>query len=314
MAEKLIELCKDIYYIPNSTNAGIITVHKDSKETLVYIIDSGPSEIEGEYIIEVLDEYFKDYTVKALITTHGHPDHTGGHRFIKESTACEIWISEKEKAFLENPSLHGNVLWGAYPPKELRSLYFRPEPARADRIIGENDYISLEDGRKLSFVEFCGHSPESIGITAESSDGKRVLFAGDAIFPRKELSQHWISLITNPVMYMNTLDKIEEMAEDLDFCIAGHGEMISDDLKETIEINKIAILSTRQCILNLLKKNKKMSLESLVKAIADYHSLSMKIPLYALITSTIKSYLDELQDERKVQLQVEDNVLYYSLK
>ena len=303
----MIELIPGVYYIPNTTNTGIITAGKS-----VYIVDSGPSEIEGEYILDVLDKHLKDYTVKAIITTHGHADHTGGHKFIKDSTACEVWISTKERPFMENPSLHGHMLWGAYPPRELRSLYFRPEAVAADRTVNKDDIFTLEDGKTISFIEFEGHSPASLGVVVEDAEGKKVLFAGDAIFPRKELGEHWIFLITNPLLFMESLDRMEELG-GIDFYVPSHGEIMQNDIVENIEMNKIAILSTQQCILNALKR-KKMTTDELVKYVADYHRLEMKVPQYALITSTIKSYLSELQDERKVSLVVEDNILYYSLK
>ena len=312
MKEKIIQLVSGIYYIPNSTNAGIIASHSSNGENELYIIDSGPSEIEGEYILDTLDEYFKDYIVKALITTHGHPDHTGGHKFIKDSTNCEVWISEKEKPFMENPALHGSILWGSYPPKELRSLYFRPEACKADKIIGKEDIVTLEDGFKFSFIALDGHSPESLGVIVENPQNEKVLFAGDSIFPRKELGQHWISLLTNPILFMEALDKIGE-TEEIRYCVPSHGELLCDDIAENVEMNKIAILSTKQCIINALKKGRKTT-EELVKYVADFHSLNMKIPQYALITSTVKSYLSEMQDERKVLLTVEDNILYYSLR
>ena len=311
MSEKFINLIKDVYYIPNSTNVGLIRV-KDDDKYLVYLIDSGSSEIEGEYLLDLLDEKLKNYQLKAIITTHGHADHTGGHKFLKEKTDCEIWISEKEQPFMENPNLHGSILWGSYPPKELRSLYFRPEAVKADRIIKSDDIINLENGLILSFIEFRGHSPQGLGIIAENIEGKKVLFAGDSIFPRRELGSHWISLITNPLLFMESLDRMEEL-ENIDFIVPGHGEIITDNLTENIEMNKIAILSTRQCILNALAKNK-MTGEQLIKYVADYHGLNMKIPQYALISSTIKSYLSELQDERKINLQIEGNNLYYCLK
>ena len=312
MKNKITELIPGVYYIPSATNIGLIIVKDNTEIPLIYLIDSGSSEIDGEFILDILYEEIKEYTLRAILTTHGHPDHTGGHKFLKDRTGCEIWASKKEKAFVENPELHGSILWGSYPPRELRSLYFKPEAVECDRIISKEDFIALEDGRSLTFFEFQGHSPQGLGILIENHDGKKVLFAGDAIFPRNELGKHWIHLITNPMLFMDSLDSIATI-ENLEYCIPSHGEIITDDLQETIEMNKIAILSTRQCILNFLKKGKKTG-DEIIKYVADYHGLTMKIPQYTLISSTIKSYLAEMQNERKVDLVVEENLLYYSLR
>ena len=55
---KMLELIPGIFVIPGNTNIGVITDKKDSI-TEVYIVDSGNTEVDGEYILETLDEYFK---------------------------------------------------------------------------------------------------------------------------------------------------------------------------------------------------------------------------------------------------------------
>ena len=51
---KILELTQVTYVIPCSTNIGIILDDKE-KESDVYIVDSGNTEVDGEYILEVLD-------------------------------------------------------------------------------------------------------------------------------------------------------------------------------------------------------------------------------------------------------------------
>ena len=55
---KILELTQGTYVIPCSTNIGIILDNKE-KESDVYIVDSGNTEVDGEYILEVLDEFFE---------------------------------------------------------------------------------------------------------------------------------------------------------------------------------------------------------------------------------------------------------------
>ena len=128
---KMLELIPGIFVIPGNTNIGVITDQKESI-TEVYIVDSGNTEVDGEYILETLDEYFKfsniEYKVKAIINTHAHADHCGGNAIIQKNTQCEVWASHFEKGSLENPNYHTSILWGAIAPKEIDTIYYRPEP------------------------------------------------------------------------------------------------------------------------------------------------------------------------------------------
>ena len=139
---KMLELIPGIFVITGNTNIGVITDQKDSI-TEVYIVDSGNTEVDGEYILETLDEYFKfsniEYKVKAIINTHAHADHCGGNAIIQKNTQCEVWASHFEKGSLENPNYHTSILWGAIAPKEIDTIYYRPEPCTFTKSFCEND-------------------------------------------------------------------------------------------------------------------------------------------------------------------------------
>ena len=78
-------------------------------------------------------------------------------------------------------------------------------------------------------------------------------------------------------------------------------------------MNQIAILSTESCILKELKKSP-LSTENLVKKVCEKNAINLKLMQYALITSTIKSYLTVMYNEQKVDFTIEDNILLWHLK
>ena len=59
LSARIIELSSGVYVIPGSTNVGVITNEKDSSSVEVYLVDSGPTEIDGEYILDVLKAFFE---------------------------------------------------------------------------------------------------------------------------------------------------------------------------------------------------------------------------------------------------------------
>ena len=209
LTARIIELSTGVYVIPATTNVGVITSENGSGLD-VYLIDSGCTEIDGEYVLDVLKAFFEQlgqsFTLKAIITTHGHADHCGAHNFLREETGCKLWAAKHEQGAMETPIIQGTVLWGGYPPHEMRTLFFMPSPTYIDRFISKDDVIALSSERSISFLELKGHSYETLGVIINSKNGHKVLFPGDNIFPRNEIINHWIPLILNPVEFMESLD------------------------------------------------------------------------------------------------------------
>jgi len=315
LTARIIELSSGVYVIPATTNAGVITTESDSGIE-VYLIDSGCTEIDGEYVLDVLKAFFEQlgqsFTLKAIITTHGHADHCGAHNFLVEETGCKIWAAKHEQGAMETPVIQGTVLWGGYPPHEMRTLFFMPSSTKVDRFISKDDSMELSGGRKLSFIELKGHSYETLGVIITDKNEHKVIFPGDNIFPKNEIINHWIPLILNPVEYMESLDQLCAIT-NVDWCIPSHGDFLKRNINEAAELNKIAIISTRTCILDSLKTKKRLTAEEIVKYVADKNEMQLTLSQYALVHSTIKSYIAVMHDAREIKMEVSDNKLYFSL-
>ncbi len=312
VSTKIIELLPTAYVIPGLTNVGIIT-EKHCGKTDVYMIDSGTTEIDGEYILSILDTFFEQrgekYKIKAIINTHGHTDHTGANHYIQKTTECDIWIANLERPYIENPVLQATDIWGGTPPHEIQTAYFKPQPSKVTRIIEEEDCIKLSGGRFISFVILPGHSFEMTAVVYSDKAGKKVVFAGDGIFTRDELSKHWIPYMAHPFKFMESLDKLSKL-ENVEWCIPGHGDFINRNLNETIEMDTLAILETKQLLLNLLSKGRKTSGE-LLKDVADINEIKLGFGQSVLIRSTLKSYLAALHDQGLIKVIIEDNTFYW---
>ena len=319
LTAKIIELSSGVYVIPATTNVGVVTsenISSNGSSVEVYLIDSGCTEIDGEYVLDILKAFFEQqgqsFTVKAIITTHGHADHCGAHNFLKEQTGCQLWAAKHEQGAMETPIIQGTVLWGGYPPHEMRTLFFMPSPTYVDHFICADEVLELSGGRKLSFMELNGHSYENQCVIISDKNDKKVIFPGDNIFPRNEIINHWIPLILNPVQYMESLDKLCAI-ENVEWCIPSHGDFLKRNINEAAELNKIAIISTRTCILDSLKTKKHLTAEEIVKYVADKNDMQLTFSQYALVYSTVKSYIAVMHDAREIKMEVSDNKLYFSL-
>jgi CO dehydrogenase/acetyl-CoA synthase alpha subunit len=111
---------------------------------------------------------------------------------------------------------------------------------------------------------------------------------------------------------MESLDILCSL-EKVDWCIPSHGDFLKRNINEAAELNKIAIISTRTCILDSLKTKKRLTAEEIVKYVADKNGMQLSLSQYALVHSTIKSYIAVMHDAREIKMEVSDNKLYFSL-
>ncbi|MDD2585305.1 MAG: MBL fold metallo-hydrolase [Syntrophomonadaceae bacterium] len=115
-------------------------------------------------ILQVLEE--ENLEAKYIINTHGHIDHIGGNRSVKEATGAKILVHEKDAKMLINAVSNFSFLMGnkvTSPP--------------ADEFIKEGDTIKIGNTIELEVIEVPGHSPGSVALKTDD-----MIFAGDALF------------------------------------------------------------------------------------------------------------------------------------
>lgn len=106
-----------------------------------------------------------------LINTHGHGDHIGANKELKEAFPdIKICIHEEDEAMLTHPSKNLSFLGGW--------LYKSPP---ANVVLKEGDRIGIE-GIELEVIHTPGHTPGGICLLSRSDNNPAVLFSGDSLF------------------------------------------------------------------------------------------------------------------------------------
>jgi glyoxylase-like metal-dependent hydrolase (beta-lactamase superfamily II) len=147
-------ILKKLVVGPFASNCYIVGSESD-KEGM--IIDPGAS---AKQILRDVNDL--GLSIRLIVMTHGHMDHIGALKGVKEATGAEVAIHADDARFLRRLSL-----------STVYSLSFPPPP---ERLLGDGDSIDIGD-LHFTVLHTPGHSPGGICLL-----GHGVLFSGDTLF------------------------------------------------------------------------------------------------------------------------------------
>jgi metallo-beta-lactamase class B len=162
---------------------------------------------------------FRFEDIKIVLNSHAHIDHAGGHALVKELTRAQIVMSEADALLLSRGG-KGDVL----PLGDSLATY---KPAKADRIVRDNDRVSL-GGVTLTAHLTPGHTKGCTTWTMEVEEGGTrhsvVFFGSTTLLPG-------VRLVDNP-KYPGIADDFKKTFHVLkslpcDVFLAPHGAMFS---------------------------------------------------------------------------------------
>lgn len=104
-------------------------------------------------------------TIKHIINTHGHIDHIGANKSIKDATNAKIYVHKDDADLLTHPAKNLSLLIGE----------FITSPA-ADVILSENDIIKVGQV-ELKVIHTPGHTEGGICLLSD-----KLAFTGDTLF------------------------------------------------------------------------------------------------------------------------------------
>lgn len=288
---ELNQVGKQSYYINCPAKIGIYKV----SDTEVYLIDSGNDKYAGRKVRKILNE--NGWNLKGIINTHSNADHIGGNKYLQQQTGCKVFADGIEVAFTKHPILEPSFLYGGYPCKDLRHKFL---------LASGSDVVDISDSdfpKELEVIPLRGHFFDMIGIRTPDN----VVFLADCISSKSTLEKYQISFIYDVAEYLNTLDCVEAMEAAM--FVPAHAEP-TNDIKELVQFNRQKVSDVASKVQSILKTP--MCFEMLLKQIFDEYGLVMNFEQYALVGSTVRSYLSWLKDNGKIEATFKDNLLKWS--
>lgn len=287
---ELIQVLNNTYYINCPAKIGLyLDVDKG-----VYLIDSGNDKEAGRKVRQILDK--NGWTLRAILCTHSHADHIGGCKYLQAQTGCKVYSPGVERDFTRHTLLEPALLYGGFPPKALRHKFLMAQESDADELAS----VELPEGFEI--IPLPGHCFEMVGFRTPDD----VVFIADCLSSRATLEKYRIGFIYDVQAYLDTLEKVKSLSGA--FFVPSHAEAC-EDVSELAQYN----IDTANEIAGRIKVfcAKPVNFETLLKRLFDEYALELSFEQYALVGSTVKSYLAWLMDKGQLKAKCESNLLLW---
>jgi len=287
---ELFQVGENTFYIGGPVKMGVYRL----PDNRVFLIDSGNGKETGKKALRIISE--KGWTLEAVINTHANPDHMGGNKFLYDKTGCKFYAAGPERTFCEFPLLGPSFLYGGFPAKPFRNKFLLAEPSHV------HDISTLELPSAMTVLPLKGHSFSMIGIKTPDE----VYFLGDSIFSEAIIKKYHIVFIYDVEEYLKTLDTIETLEGKL--FVPAHADA-TEDIRPLVALNRQKVWEIVDSIRYVCENPS--SFEDILKALFDYYRLTMDFNQYALVGSTLKSYLSYLFDRQILKATFQSNKLLW---
>ncbi len=287
---ELIQVANNTYYVNCPAKIGLFRCEDNG----VYLIDSGNDKEAGRKVRQILDK--NGWTLKAIFNTHSNADHIGGNKYLQAQTGCGIYAPGIECDLTRHTLLEPSFLYGGYPPKVLRHKFLMAQGSDA----GELTPDRLPEGFEL--LPLPGHFFDMVGFRTPDN----VVFLADCLSSRETLEKYRIGFIYDVAAYIETLERVKGMSASV--FVPAHAPA-TEDVCELAQYNIDTVNEIAERIASICAEPQ--CFESILKRLFDAYGLTMSFEQYALVGSTVRSYLAWLLDNGRVRTVFEGNMLLW---
>lgn len=290
---ELIQVSDNTYYIQSPAKIGLVKLNEQD----VCLIDSGNDKDAGRKIRQILDD--NGWKLTAIYNTHSNADHIGGNHYLQGQTGCKIYAPGIEGDFTRHPILEPSFLYGGYPCKDLRHKFLLAQESDVQGLTKE----CLPQGFEI--IPLPGHFFDMVGFRTPDN----VVFLADCLSSRETLDKYRIGFIYDIAAYIKTLEMVKTLTAKM--FIPAHAAA-TEDITELAQYNIDKVQEVAGRIIEICKEP--VCFEVILQRLFTEYSLTMTFEQYALVGSTVRSYLAWLKDTEILDAGFENNMLLWVRK
>lgn len=287
---ELIQVAENSYYIQSPAKIGLVKL----SDTDVCLIDSGNDKDAGRKIRQILDK--NGWNLKAIYNTHSNADHIGGNKYLQAQTGCKIYAPGIECDFTKHTVLEPSFLYGGYPCKDLRHKFLMAQESDAEPLTAD----VLPDGFEI--INLPGHFFDMVGFRTPDD----VVYLADCLSSKETLDKYKIGFIYDVASYLETLERVKNLKAKI--FVPAHAQE-TEDISELAQYNIDTVHEIANKICDICSEP--ICFEMILKKLFDEYSLVMNFEQYALVGSTVRSYLSWLKDAGKLNANFNNNMLLW---
>ena len=287
---ELIQVSEQCYYLQSPAKIGLVRLN----DADVCLIDSGSDKDAGRKVRQLLDA--NGWRLTAIYNTHSNADHIGGNQYLQRQTGCRIYAPGIECCFTRHPVLEPAFLYGGFPPKDLRHKFLMAQESDARPLTPE----VLPQG--FGLLPLPGHFFDMVGFRTPDD----VVYLADCLSSRETLDKYQIGFVYDVAAYLQTLEAVKAMSAR---CFVPAHAPACEDIAPLAQYNLDKVAEIAGVILDLCREP--LCFEALLRKLFARYGLAMNFEQYALVGSTVRSYLSWLKDTGRLSARFEDNLLLW---
>lgn len=278
------------YYIDSPAKMGLVA---DGNGHCV-LIDSGGDKDAGKKALKHINA--NGWQLDMVLNTHSNADHIGGNRYLQTQTGCRIYAPGIECDFTRHTVLEPAFLYGGNPPKELRHKFLMAQESECGYLTTD----VLPEGWEI--IDLPGHFFGMAGFI--TPDG--AAYIADCLSSRETIEKYRIGFVYDVGAYIETLEKIKNMQAEI--FVPAHADA-TEDVAPLAQFNIDSVYAIAEKITEICRQPR--CAEEVLREVFREYGLKMSFEQYALIGSTVRSYLTWLRECGRVEAGFEDNILVW---